>query len=80
MQRRNKTTHAAVTRLPALLLPHKDNDVSRLCHIPLHPRYDPELAVVERIILSVTPTPGVYAHNGYAEPTVDGSVQASTAT
>jgi putative NIF3 family GTP cyclohydrolase 1 type 2 len=65
MQRAKKPTHADVTRLIATLLPPKDNDVPRLYHVPRNPRYDAESAVVEQIVLSVTPTPGVYSLIGY---------------
>lgn len=61
MQRQNRPTHAAVNSYIASLLPLKENDVARLYHIPKGPRYDPETAVVEQIVLSVTPTPGVYS-------------------
>ncbi|CAO2657476.1 Nn.00g036020.m01.CDS01 [Neocucurbitaria sp. VM-36] len=65
MQRPKKPTHAAVTRFIASILPTKDNDVPRLYHVPRNPRYDPETAVIEQVVLSVTPTPGVYALIGY---------------
>jgi putative NIF3 family GTP cyclohydrolase 1 type 2 len=65
MQRQKKPTHAAVTRFIASLLPLKENDVPRLYHVPRNPRYDPETAVVDQIVLSVTPTPGVYSYIGY---------------
>lgn len=65
MQRPKKPTHAAVTSFITTILPLKDNDVSRLYHVPRNPRYDPETAIVDQIILSVTPTPGVYSHIGY---------------
>ncbi|OAL56810.1 hypothetical protein IQ07DRAFT_594278 [Pyrenochaeta sp. DS3sAY3a] len=61
MTRQKKPTHAAVARLIASILPEKDNDVSRFYHTPRNPRYDPETAVVEQVVLSVAPTPGVYA-------------------
>lgn len=65
MQRSKKPTHADVSRFIATLLPSKENDVPRLFHVPRNPRYDPETAVVEQIVLSVTPTPGVYSLIGY---------------
>jgi putative NIF3 family GTP cyclohydrolase 1 type 2 len=65
MQRPTKPTHAAVTRFIASLLPPKENDVARLYHVPRNPRYDPDTAAVDQIVLSVTPTPGVYSLIGY---------------
>ncbi|KNG47467.1 ngg1p interacting factor 3 nif3 protein [Stemphylium lycopersici] len=61
MSKPKKATHAAVTRFIETYLPLKENDVQRLYHVPRNPRYDPETAVVEQIVLSVTPTPGVYS-------------------
>lgn len=65
MQRSKKPTHATVTRFIETLLPLKENDVPRLYHVPRNPRYDPETAVVDQIVFSVTPTPGVYSFIGY---------------
>ena len=65
MSRPKKPTHAAATRFVETCLPLKENDVPRLYHVPRHPRYDAETAVVEQIVLSVTPTPGVYSLIGY---------------
>ncbi|KAG9189575.1 hypothetical protein G6011_06443 [Alternaria panax] len=65
MSKPKKPTHAAVTRFVETFLPLKENDVQRLYHVPRHARYDAETAVVEQIILSVTPTPGVYSLIGY---------------
>ncbi|XP_014557511.1 hypothetical protein COCVIDRAFT_36993 [Bipolaris victoriae FI3] len=65
MSRPKKITHAAVTRFVETLLPLKENDVQRLYHVPRNPRYDAETAIVEQIVLSVTPTPGVYSLIGY---------------
>jgi putative NIF3 family GTP cyclohydrolase 1 type 2 len=65
MQRSKKPTHSAVTRFIATYLPLKENDVQRLYHVPRHPRYDADTAVVDQIVLSVTPTPGVYSLIGY---------------
>jgi putative NIF3 family GTP cyclohydrolase 1 type 2 len=65
MSRSKKPTHAAVTRFVETFLPPKENDVQRLYHVPRNPRYDPETAVVDQIVLSVTPTPGVYSLIGY---------------
>ncbi|KAH7402539.1 hypothetical protein BKA66DRAFT_449003 [Pyrenochaeta sp. MPI-SDFR-AT-0127] len=65
MQRSKKPTHAAVSRFIASLLPPKENDVPRMYHVPRNPRYDPATALVEQIVLSVTPTPGVYSLIGY---------------
>lgn len=60
-------THAAVTRFIASLLPFKENDVPILYHIPRRRRYDAELAFVDRIVLSITPTPGVYHFIGHTD-------------
>jgi putative NIF3 family GTP cyclohydrolase 1 type 2 len=65
MQKSRKATHAAVSRFIASVLPLKENDVPRLYHVPRNPRYDPETAVVEHVVLSVTATPGVYSLIGY---------------
>ncbi|KAI2478689.1 ngg1p interacting factor 3 nif3 protein [Pyrenophora tritici-repentis] len=65
MSRPKKLTHAAVTRFVENYLAIKENDVPRLYHAPRNPRYDPETAVVEQVVLSVTPTPGVYSLIGY---------------
>jgi putative NIF3 family GTP cyclohydrolase 1 type 2 len=65
MQRPKKPTHAAVTRFIASILPLKENDVPRLYHTSRHPKYDAETAIVDQIVLSVTPTSGVYSLIGY---------------
>jgi putative NIF3 family GTP cyclohydrolase 1 type 2 len=65
MQIQKKPTHAAVGRFIASLLPVKENDVSRLYHVPRNTLYNPDTAVVEQIVLSITPTPGVYSLIGY---------------
>ncbi|KAJ4374044.1 hypothetical protein N0V83_002783 [Neocucurbitaria cava] len=65
MQRPKKPTHASVTRFIASIIPPKANDVPFLYHVPRDPRYDPETAAVEQIVLSVTPTPAVYKLIGY---------------
>jgi putative NIF3 family GTP cyclohydrolase 1 type 2 len=65
MQRPKKPTHTAVIRFIATLLPIKENDVPRLYHVPRNPRYDPDTALVDQIVLSVTPTPGVYSLIGH---------------
>jgi putative NIF3 family GTP cyclohydrolase 1 type 2 len=80
MQRSRKPTHAAVTRFIETLLPSKESDVPRLYHVPRNPRYDPETAVVDQIVLSVTPTPGVYSFIGYTpeNASVDPSLRPST--
>jgi putative NIF3 family GTP cyclohydrolase 1 type 2 len=75
MSRPEKPTHAAVTRFVEKLLPTKENDVERLYHVPRNPRYDAETAVIEQIVLSVTPTPGVYSLIGYP---LDESTMGST--
>lgn len=61
MSRPKKATHAAVSRFIDSILPSSDKDVPRLYHTPRNPRYDPETAIVERVVISVTPTPGVYS-------------------
>ncbi|KAF9698697.1 hypothetical protein EKO04_003148 [Ascochyta lentis] len=60
-------THAAVTRFVASLLPFKENDVPLLYHVPRRRQYDADLAIVDRIVLSITPTPGVYPYIGRTE-------------
>lgn len=60
-------THAAVTRFVASLLPIKENDVPLLYHVPRRRRYDAELAFINRIVLSITPTPGVYPFIDHTE-------------
>lgn len=60
-------THAAVTRFVASLLPLKDNDVPLLYHVPRRRRYDAELAFIDRIVLSITPTPGLYPYIGHID-------------
>ena len=69
MQRPQKPTHTAVSWFIATLLPPKGNDIPRVQHVPPNPRYDADTALVEQIVLSVTPTPGVYDFIGY-RPTV----------
>ncbi|KAH9863412.1 hypothetical protein IAQ61_009690 [Plenodomus lingam] len=61
MQRQIKMTHAVINDYIISLLPLKENDVRRKYHVPKNPRYDPDTAIVEQIVLSVTPTPGVYS-------------------
>ena len=60
-------THAAVTRFVASLLPFKENDVPLLYHVPRRHRYDADIAFLDRIVLSITPTPGVYPFIGHTE-------------
>ena len=60
-------THAAVTRFVASLLPFKENDVPLLYHVPRRRRYDADIAFLDRIVLSITPTPGVYPFIGHTE-------------
>ncbi|KAH5529728.1 hypothetical protein HBI29_020050 [Parastagonospora nodorum] len=79
MQISKKPTHAAVSRFMETLLPLKENDVPRLYHVPRNTRYDSETAVVDQIVLSVTPTPGVYSFIGYTpdNATLDPSMRPS---
>ena len=65
MQQHENPTFAAVNNYIASLLPLKENDISRLYHVPNTPLYDPETTVVEQIVLSITPTPGVYSFIGH---------------
>lgn len=65
MQRQKLPTHAAISNYIQSLLPEKDNDVMRAYHVPRNPRYNPETAVVEQVVLSVTPTPRVYSFIGH---------------
>lgn len=66
MQCPKKPTHTVVTQFLSTLLPLKENDVPRLYHVPRNPRHDPDTAVIEQIVLSVTPTAGVYSLIGYS--------------
>lgn len=50
------------------LLPPKPHDISLLYHTPRHPRYNPDTARIDQIVLSVTPTPGVYEYISYDPP------------
>ena len=61
-----RPTHAAVTQFIAAVLPPKANDVQLMYHTPRHPKYDANTARVDQIVLSVTPTPGLYDIVGYA--------------
>ncbi|OJD37528.1 ngg1p interacting factor 3 nif3 [Diplodia corticola] len=54
-------SHASVTQFLSSLLPPAANDVNFLYHTPRHPAYDPSRTVVSRVVLSIAPTPGVYA-------------------
>jgi putative NIF3 family GTP cyclohydrolase 1 type 2 len=56
-----KPTHSAVTRFIASILPPKENDVARIYHAPRTSLYNPDTALVEQLVLSITPTPGVYS-------------------
>jgi putative NIF3 family GTP cyclohydrolase 1 type 2 len=55
-----RPTHAAVTQFISTILTSKTNDVQLLYHVPPHPKYDAHTARVDQIVLSVTPTIGVY--------------------
>jgi putative NIF3 family GTP cyclohydrolase 1 type 2 len=59
-----KPTHEAVKRFIASILPLRENDVPRSYLVPRSPRYDPNTAVIEQVVLSITPTPGVYSQIG----------------
>jgi putative NIF3 family GTP cyclohydrolase 1 type 2 len=60
-----RPTHAAVAQFVSTILPPKPNDVQLLYHVPRNPKYDAETARVDQIVLSVTPTPGVYETIGF---------------
>lgn len=60
-----RPTHSAITNFVTSILPSKPTDVQLLYHVPRHPKYSPDHARVDRIVLSVTPTPGVYDLIGY---------------
>ncbi len=64
MQKPKKVTHATIRRFIDTILPPKANDVTRLYHVPRNPRYDPQTAIADQIILSVAPTPSVYSFIG----------------
>lgn len=53
-------THANITHFLSTFLPHCTNDVQFLYHTPRHRAYDPSRAPASHVVLSVTPTPGVY--------------------
>lgn len=61
----SRPTHAAVSQFISNIIPSKTNDVQLLYHVPRHPKYDSNHARVDQIVLSVTPTPGVYKLIGY---------------
>lgn len=63
MQKR--PTHNAVSQFISSFVPPKPNDVQFLYHVPRHPKYRPDHARVDQVILSVTPTSGVYDTIGY---------------
>lgn len=67
MPHARKPTHAAVGRFIASIIPLKENDVPHLYHVPRHSQYNPEFAIVDQIVLSVTPTAGVYALIGHPD-------------
>ncbi|PSN70244.1 hypothetical protein BS50DRAFT_571536 [Corynespora cassiicola Philippines] len=78
MQRR--ATHTAVTEYISTLLPVKFNDVSRLYHVPRNPRYNPDTAGVDRVVLTVTPSPGVYNLIGHPSSSANSDSDASSLT
>ncbi|TKA65885.1 hypothetical protein B0A49_10216 [Cryomyces minteri] len=53
-------TNAALTRFLSTLLPLRPRDVPFLYHSPRYRHYNPETALTTKVILSVTPTEGVY--------------------
>lgn len=61
---RNRPSHAAIGQLLSSILPSKPNDVRFNYHVP---RYDVDGYVAGEVILSVTPTTGVYKCMGYSE-------------
>ncbi|KAH7057196.1 hypothetical protein B0J12DRAFT_405626 [Macrophomina phaseolina] len=62
-------THANVTHFLSTLLPPCANDVQFLYHTPRHPSYDPTRIQASHIVLSISPTPGVYAALQQRPPT-----------
>ncbi|KAJ4286230.1 hypothetical protein N0V90_013264 [Kalmusia sp. IMI 367209] len=60
-----RPSHSAITSFVSSILPPKANDVQLLYHVPRHPRYNADYARVDQIVLSVTPTLGVYDSIGY---------------
>jgi putative NIF3 family GTP cyclohydrolase 1 type 2 len=68
-------THSKLAQFISSLLPAKANDVPLHYHVPWNGYYDFDTALVEQVILSVTPTPNVYElidacksdNNGLAE-------------
>ncbi|KAF9632624.1 putative ngg1p interacting factor 3 nif3 protein [Lasiodiplodia theobromae] len=61
-------THASITHFLSTLLPPCTNDVNFLYHTPRHPAYNPSRAIASHVVLSVAPTPGVYAALNSPEP------------
>ncbi|KAF2275966.1 uncharacterized protein EI97DRAFT_474652 [Westerdykella ornata] len=61
-------THSEVTRFISSLLPPKPNDIPLLYHIPQSRTYNFDTAPCDQVVLSVTPTAGVYALLGPDPP------------
>lgn len=67
----NRPTHAVISNFITSILPSKANDVQFLYHVPRHPKYNADSARVDQIVLSVTPTPGVYDFIGHTSSEQD---------
>lgn len=68
-------THSEVSRFISSLLPPKTNDVSLLYHVPQIGSYNFETAIVEQVVLSVTPSSNVYDAIGNPD---DGAITGSS--
>ncbi|KAF2741398.1 hypothetical protein EJ04DRAFT_530439 [Polyplosphaeria fusca] len=62
-----KPTHTSFARFVSSLLPPKPNDVPLYYHTPRHPNYNPDVAVIDKIVLGVVPTAAVYDDIGYPQ-------------
>lgn len=60
-------THADLTSFLTTFLPPAANDVPYLYHSPRSPSYDATKQVASKVVLSVTPTKGVYQHIHYED-------------
>lgn len=55
-----RPTHAQLTAFLSGFFPVRQKDVPFVYHTPRHPHYDPSTAPLSHIVLSITPTQGVY--------------------
>lgn len=57
-------THTQLAEFISRILPFHAQDVPLLYHVPRWTRYDPNHILVRDVVLSITPTPGVYEKLG----------------